>query len=135
MVTRMGALEQQLWDFVSAYDAAFDRASEDNGLSAAQACTLTPLTGDRHTMSELAELLLCDASNVTQIVGRLEARGLVSRTPDPADRRVKQVAITPDGRRLRRAVAKSFTFPRERVARLDDEEQEQLGHLLAKMLS
>ena len=134
MVTRTAMLEQQLWDFVSIYDVAFDKASEANGVSAAQACTLTPLMTNRHTMSELAEVLMCDASNVTQLIDRLEARGLVSRTPDPADRRTRQVTITPAGQRLRRAVGKEFTFPRERVGRLSDNEQDQLSQLLTKML-
>lgn len=135
MSTRTAALEQQLWDFVSAYDAAFDRASETSGLSAAQACTLTPLTRGNCTMRDLAVELMCDASNITQIIGRLEARELVTRTPDPADRRVKQVAITAAGRSLRRAVGRTFAFPRERVGRLSKQEQTQLGQLLTKMLA
>src|SRR5713226_4435512 len=40
-------------------------------------------------MSELADTLWCDASNVTGIVDRLEARGLVERRPSDGDRRVK----------------------------------------------
>src|SRR3954451_12056478 len=36
-------------------------------------------------MSALAEFLVCDASNVTGIVDRLEARGLIERRPDPKD--------------------------------------------------
>ena len=39
------------------------------------------------SLSELAEKLTCVRSNVTQLVDRLEADGLVKRTDDPADRR------------------------------------------------
>jgi DNA-binding MarR family transcriptional regulator len=52
------------------------------------------------SMGELAELLYCDASNVTGIVDRLESRGLVERTPDPNDRRVKRLVLTQQGRTL-----------------------------------
>jgi DNA-binding MarR family transcriptional regulator len=127
-------LEQQLWDFVSAYDVAFEKAAEAQGLSAAQACTLTPLMTSRWTMRGLADELCCDASNVTQIVGRLEARGLVTREPDSDDKRVRHVAITPAGRKLRTAVEERFTFPREALARLEPDEREQLQGLLARML-
>ena len=75
-------LEQQLWDFVYAYDAAFDRAAQDAGLTAAQACLLTTLSEGSRMMGDLATELLCDASNVTQLVddSRTAAWSNVSRT-------------------------------------------------------
>jgi DNA-binding MarR family transcriptional regulator len=129
------ALEQQLWDLVYAYDAAFDRAAHDAGLTAAQACLLTCLSQGSCTMGDLATELLCDASNITQLVGRLEARGLVTREPDPDDRRARRVSITAAGRRQRRAVEQVFTFPAERIGRLTDAEQRQLHELLEKMMA
>lgn len=47
---------------------------------------------------------LRDPSNVTGIVDRLEARGLIERQHHATDRRVKHLALTPEGRRLRRRV-------------------------------
>ena len=135
MAADPGTLEQQLWDFVYAYDAAYDRAAEANGLSAAQACLLDRLTGGSRAMGELAAELLCDASNVTQLVARLEARGLVTRVPDPEDRRVKRVTITPAGRRVRRAVGRTFVFSTDRIGRLSEGQQQQLAELLSAMLS
>src|ERR1700736_477259 len=38
-------------------------------------------------MSDIARLLACDASNVTGIIDRLEARGFVERRGAPGDRR------------------------------------------------
>lgn len=128
------ALQQQVWDFVYAYDAAYDRAAQAVGLSAAQACLLGQLTVGERAMGELAVELLCDPSNVTQLVARLEARGLVTRVPDPADRRVKRVSITPAGRREHHAVRRAFDFPDDRLGRLDEGEQLQLSSLLAKLL-
>src|SRR6476646_3878053 len=46
-------------------------------------------------MGRLAETLSCDASNVTGLVDRLEARGLVQRCPSADDRRVKVPQLTP----------------------------------------
>lgn len=128
-------LEQQLWDFVYAYDAAYDRAAQANGLSAAQACLLDRLTGGSRSMGELAVELLCDPSNVTQLVARLESRGSVTRVPDPADRRVKRVSITAAGRREHRAVRKAFDLPSGGLGRLTGQEQLQLSELLAKVLA
>src|SRR5205823_3780422 len=70
------------------------------GLSPMQAHTLRFL---EHPvpMNELAETLWCDASNVTGIVDRLEARGLVERRPSPDDRRVKLLCLTDEGEALR----------------------------------
>src|SRR4051794_11604606 len=45
-------------------------------------------------MSELADALQCDNSNVTGIVDRLEDRGLVERRSAAHDRRVKMLAVT-----------------------------------------
>jgi DNA-binding MarR family transcriptional regulator len=126
------ALKQQLWDLVYAYDSAFDRAAQDAGLTAAQACLLTTLEQGSRMMGDLATELLCDASNVTQLVGRLEDRGLVTREPDPDDRRARRVSITTAGRRQRRAFDKVFTFPDERIAELSEAEQRRLRALLAK---
>ena len=52
-------------------------------------------------MGQLAETLSCDASNVTGLVDRLEARGLIRRRSSSADRRVKVLELTPAGSRLR----------------------------------
>src|SRR5262245_51216936 len=48
-------------------------------------------------MRTLAEALGCDASNITGIVDRLEARGLVERRTASHDRRVKTLAVTRRG--------------------------------------
>ena len=52
-------------------------------------------------MSALADSLVCDASNVTGIVDKLEARGLIARQGADHDRRVKQLVVTRAGQVLR----------------------------------
>lgn len=54
-------------------------------------------------LGELASLLDCARSNVTQLMDRLERRGLVSRAYDPTDRRGVRAALTREG--IRRHLA------------------------------
>jgi DNA-binding MarR family transcriptional regulator len=49
-------------------------------------------------LGQLADRLACVKSNVTQLVDRLETDGLVTREPDPSDRRSRLAVITDGGR-------------------------------------
>ena len=53
------------------------------------------------SMRAFAEDLLCDPSNVTGLVDRVERLGLVERVSEPRDRRVRVLTLTARGRRLR----------------------------------
>ena len=57
------------------------------------------------SMSALADRLGIDASYVTTIADQLEERGLIERQPHPTDRRIKSLALTAEGRRLREQLA------------------------------
>ncbi|MBI5309597.1 MAG: MarR family transcriptional regulator [Actinobacteria bacterium] len=83
-------------------------------------------------MGQIAELLYCDASNVTLLVDRLEQRGLIERRPDPADRRVKQIAVTAAGRKLQHKVLERLYEPPAGIERLPATEQKALRDLLVK---
>src|SRR4051812_23051058 len=85
-------------------------------------------------MRELALALACDNSNVTGIVDRLEARGLVERRAAPHDRRVKMLVVTPAGAELRRQVKARMEEPPEHLKRLSAQEQEYLRDLLRKAM-
>ena len=77
------------------------------GLAPMQSMALMQLrAGEPMTMSAMAHALMCDNSNVTGIVDRLEAQGLVERRPAEHDRRVKTLVITDKGTaRARRSSA------------------------------
>lgn len=51
-------------------------------------------------ISELAEIDHCSQPTMTAQVRRLEAAGLVARTPDPQDARAVRIAITAKGRAI-----------------------------------
>ena len=69
------------------------------GLSISKLGVLDALVanGEPLPLSRLAGKLACVKSNVTQLVDRLEADGLVRRVPDPTDRRSVLAEITADG--------------------------------------
>jgi DNA-binding MarR family transcriptional regulator len=70
------------------------------GLSIPKLAALKRLVeaGDSLPLGQLAERLACVKSNVTQLIDRLEADGLVAREPDPGDRRSRLAVITDAGR-------------------------------------
>jgi DNA-binding MarR family transcriptional regulator len=88
--------------------------------------------GSELPMSALAEWLHCDASNVTGIVDRLEARGLIERRSAPGDRRVKILALTAEGEQLREILMERFDTPPESIASLPRADQRALRDLLRK---
>jgi MarR family transcriptional regulator, organic hydroperoxide resistance regulator len=91
-------------------------------LNPAQAHLLRALLPEQPTpMCRLAECLGCDASNVTNLVDRLETRGLIERLADPADRRIKNIALTADGARLREQVLSRAFAPPEALTSLPEE--------------
>jgi DNA-binding MarR family transcriptional regulator len=89
-----------LSELVGRMQAHLVRTTSAFDLPPAQARALLRLS-DPLPMRTLAEVLHCDASNVTGIVDGLESRGLVERRPDPTDRRVKHLVLTDKGRRVR----------------------------------
>jgi DNA-binding MarR family transcriptional regulator len=60
------------------------------------------------TMGQIADDLGCDKSNVTGLISRLEARGLVTRLTDEHDRRIKWLVLTDAGRDAQRALRSSI---------------------------
>jgi DNA-binding MarR family transcriptional regulator len=69
-------------------------------------------------MRALAQQLFCDPSNVTGIVDRLEARGLIERRSLETDRRVKIIRLTPEGQLVRAEVVERMSSPPEEIAAL-----------------
>jgi DNA-binding MarR family transcriptional regulator len=71
------------------------------GLSLAKLAALSALldAGESMPLGQLAGRLSCVKSNITQLVDRLEADGLVARKPDPRDRRTRLAVMTAAGRK------------------------------------
>jgi MarR family transcriptional regulator, organic hydroperoxide resistance regulator len=85
-------------------------------------------------MSELAEALHCDNSNVTGIVDRLEDRCLVERRSAAHDRRVKMLAVTPRGAELRERLAERLEQAPPPLAGLSPDDQRALRDIMRRAL-
>jgi MarR family transcriptional regulator, organic hydroperoxide resistance regulator len=83
-------------------------------------------------MGKVAEHLCCDGSTVTWIVDRLEERGLVERQADPRDRRVRLVALTDEGRRIRNEIRAKLSQAPPAIAALSEEDQIALRDILRR---
>jgi MarR family transcriptional regulator, organic hydroperoxide resistance regulator len=104
-------------------------------LSPMQAFALRQLEpGAPLAMSDLAEALHCDASNVTGIVDRLEARGLIARRGDDHDRRVKMLVVTEKGAELRERLLARISEPPPAIATLSAADQRSLRDILRRAL-
>lgn len=106
--TAAGQLLHALLQAAGAIEGSLERSVEPCGLSLAKMGALRILaeSGEPVPLGQLACRLCCVKSNVTQLVDRLEADGLVRRMPDPADRRSVLAVITEAGHaRLAEALA------------------------------
>ena len=81
-------------------------------------------------MGRLAGMLGCHASNVTGLVDRLEARGVVQRRPSADDRRIKVLALTAEGSRLRAQMLRRMTTGARPISRLTVGQQRTLVKIL-----
>jgi DNA-binding MarR family transcriptional regulator len=86
-------------------------------------------------MRRLAQTLSCDASNVTGLVDRLEAHGLVERRTASGDRRVRMIQLTPEGSRVRSELLARMTAGPLPLARLSPADRQALVRILERLVS
>jgi DNA-binding MarR family transcriptional regulator len=103
-------------------------------LAPQQMIALRMLGSGPRKMSDLAQALYCDNSNVTGIIDRLEERGLVRREAAEGDRRVKLLVLTEDGEWMRQQITKRMAEPPAPIASLSKKDQRALRDLLKRAL-
>jgi DNA-binding MarR family transcriptional regulator len=116
-----GSLAFQVVGALHAVEARLEAALEPLGLSLAKLGALSRLVaaGEPLPLGTLAERCACVRSNITQLVDRLEAEGLVARADDPRDRRSIRAELTPEGRRRQAAGMRALEqAERELLSRL-----------------
>jgi DNA-binding MarR family transcriptional regulator len=118
---------------VDRFVASYESAAAAQGLTTVQAKVLAAL-GEPLPMHRIAEKLKSERSNVTGIIDRLEARGLVERRPDERDRRIKNIVATPAGAVLARNFRRALGFAADPLAGLEPAERVQLRDLLRRMV-
>ena len=96
-----------------------NEASAAAGLSPVSAWALVQLDPE-HPISqkELAARLRCNPSTVVDPTDRLEERRLVVRQPNPADRRVNVLVVTPSGDQVRDDLIERLFEPPEAFRQL-----------------
>jgi DNA-binding MarR family transcriptional regulator len=67
------------------------------------------------TQAALAEKIGADKTRIIATLDDLQAAGLISREPDPADRRARLLSITAEGSRVRRGVQRDIQRNEERL--------------------
>jgi DNA-binding MarR family transcriptional regulator len=111
--------------------------AEKYDLTMMQSTTLLMLEdGNPKAMRSLSDYFMCDASTVTGLIDRLEARKLVTRANHPTDRRVKLLTLTDEGSMLRDAIrSENQAAETERLNELlSADERVQLKKLVNKLL-
>ena len=126
---------ETLFELLMAQKRVMMGVAKEFGLTLQQLAALRNLEpGEGLSMSGLAEALSCDAANVTAVVDKLEARGLVRRAGS-TDRRVRLLETTGRGADLRQRILARLREPTPWILALDPEEQRQLRDLLRRGLA
>src|SRR6202012_1920437 len=86
----------ELYDVARLMRTRFDRWARTYGMTRAQGVILSRLSRQPGmTQNEMAGLCEVEPITVGRLVDRLEARGLLERRLDPADRRIRRLHLLP----------------------------------------
>ena len=137
--TRPAATDQVMFSLLAAAHSVEQRleaAMDEVGLSTAKFSALTHLVeaGEALSLSECAKRMTCVRSNITQLMDRLEAEGLVKRVDDPNDRRGVRASVTPLGFERQATGAKQLAKVQKEFAKtLAGADRDTLARVLTAM--
>jgi DNA-binding MarR family transcriptional regulator len=106
---------------------------ETSGLPFSRIRVLRRLARKAMSLREIAEATMMDAPAATVAINDLEDRGLVVRTPDPADRRSKLVSLTQAGCDVVARIDRVEDPAPPSIAALSDDDLRALRDVLAKL--
>ncbi len=126
----------RIYRYLNRYSRAIAR---EFGISGRQLSALRYLSKcGRATIGELSDYLYVSDSSTSELVDKLQERGLVLRTRCTKDSRVVRVSLTPQGESLVAcAPLAGISLMRQRLESLPDQELASLAHaleLLANLL-
>jgi MarR family transcriptional regulator for hemolysin len=113
-------------------------AASTHGVSEAASAPLIWIErlGDNVRQNALADAVGIEGASLVRLIDELQASGLVTRLPDPADRRANVVSLTPRGRDLVKEVNDDLVALRARVfADLPDKDLEAALRVFAAIQS
>ncbi|KAA2261314.1 MarR family transcriptional regulator [Solihabitans fulvus] len=119
--------------------AALQEESAKAGLDIRGALVLRALAPDLHgvqrTQLALGAAIGLDKTTLTTVLDRLEKQGLLTRKPDPSDRRVRIPEITDEGRAVEARVTAAHREVEARLAGdLSDQERATIYTLLRRFI-
>lgn len=119
----------------SAEAAAKDAPAASESLSRQEFCALRAVgRAERCIMSGIANAIRLSVSSATGLIDRLVEKKLVRRDRSHEDRRVVQVELTEEGRRLHAAAVEAqVVFVRDALKALNGAEQDALLGLLERL--
>lgn len=118
---------------VSTCKRHLNQIAKDNSLTSIQLFALRAISEGNNTTGKIAQILHCDASNVTGIVDRLTLLELVTRKESPQDRRVKTLQLTKQGETMLEDALKSLPS-KLGCDRLTLHEAESLHSIITKLI-
>lgn len=83
---------------------------------------------------ELAYVLGIRSQSLAELLTKMESKGLVSREPNPADRRTSIVSLTPAGKAAARELDQDTDREFDPFSLLSDDERAELDRLLRKLI-
>jgi len=109
-------------------------ATAGHELTFSQYIALKKLSDGPHGVTDLARAAELNPGAMTRLLDKLEARGLVARVADPADRRALNINLTETGLAMWQDVNQCGQRVRERAMHgMSDAEREQLTRLLEQV--
>src|SRR5262245_22031753 len=85
-----------------------DGRTREHGMTRAQWMILVRLDAQPGmSQNELAALIEVEPITVGRLIDRLETRGMVERHPDPSDRRIWRLQLTPKAQPMLKTIAKA----------------------------
>jgi DNA-binding MarR family transcriptional regulator len=138
---RYTSAAQEMWALVigalAGWEQRANAAAEEVGLSPVSAWALVQLDPKKPPISqkELARRLHCNPSTVVDPTDRLEERGLVIRRPNPGDRRVNVLVVTPKGVKARKQLISRLLEPPPAFRRLRAADQSRFREVMTEVLA
>jgi DNA-binding MarR family transcriptional regulator len=138
---RYTSAAQEMWALVVATLAGWEQranaAAEEVGLSPVSAWALVQLDPKESPISqkELARRLQCNPSTVVDPTDRLEEAGFVIRRPNPGDRRVNVLIVTPKGVKARKHLISRLLEPPPAFRKMRTADQSRFREVMTEVLA
>ena len=134
-----GSRAEEMWALViealAGWEERANAAAAEVGLSPVSAWALVQLEpGATISQKELAARMKCNPSTVVDPTDRLEEAGLVIRRPNPRDRRVNVLVVTPNGVKVRKKLIARLLEPPAAFKRLPAADQARFRDVMVESL-